>query len=726
MSKDLHVISANLKAVVPDAGHITAIQDAVGRIHRIGIDATELLSLHITRCFEEGLNVPLIDDNYIKMVHMEVSKGGGTRSRVDVSLAETRDRYMPSLCPVDRTKLDQMLMAQSKALAANFVTNLSLHFRKRISRFVRHYHPRPQERLTSEEHRKRKLELMRVSSDMCKPSGVVWESDVAHHPWIQAERQRLGLDALLAWSMEENVKKFQHVMLRASWMINRELEDAGQRCFSICPIRRQMRPTFCQIDTNAIRTLLALDRSYEREQAKRKKEQKQASIERRKKVAEARERAGMAIGSRCDDFDHSRWVAPFGTIATVCSIQRHVRGWVVRRKYLKLYHTHYTLGRAKSDTWEDVLVLKRNVKVARGCRFAGSIRTDGVSVRLFFERDTAASAQKNKKRKRGGGDNERSGIQTVDGLPRPGLYSIDEIKHLSRIRQAQIIGADPGKRELLACVDIDDVPDQLTFKHRKVNSVRYTNAQRRAETFVKEHAAYDRAEVPDALRIAQDELSKHSSRSSHMDTIGAYFKCRREALTDTLAHYGHLKYRERAWSRFIRTQKSLTDFVRRIRGMRREGAPMILAYGSWANVAGRPGTVCNRGIAPCPGVGLRKKLSHHFIVVDTPEHYTSKMCSACGSLCGPCEEVDAEHRKIRMASAKTEEEKKKASRFSVRGIRQCTNERCGVHLNRDLNAATNIGIRCKSLLLSGRDALPSHEKEDDQEFARLVAEIHDR
>ena len=42
-----------------------------------------------------------------------------------------------------------------------------------------------------------------------------------------------------------------------------------------------------------------------------------------------------------------------------------------------------------------------------------------------------------------------------------------------------------------------------------------------------------------------------------------------------------------------------------------------------------------KGIAPCIGIGLRRRLAKEFVVVDTPEHYTSKTCSGCHCECGP-------------------------------------------------------------------------------------------
>ena len=110
--------------------------------------------------------------------------------------------------------------------------------------------------------------------------------------------------------------------------------------------------------------------------------------------------------------------------------------------------------------------------------FAGSLRTDGVSVRLFFKSSTGTSgtstddATTNKKRKRGDDSGKKnkppSPIGSYDDpVPSRGLYVVDELKHLSRMKVAQIIGADPGKRELLVCVDADS-PKFTNEKRRRL------------------------------------------------------------------------------------------------------------------------------------------------------------------------------------------------------------------------------------------------------------------
>jgi hypothetical protein len=41
-------------------------------------------------------------------------------------------------------------------------------------------------------------------------------------------------------------------------------------------------------------------------------------------------------------------------------------------------------------------------------------------------------------------------------MPSRGLYSIDELKRVSRLQDMHVVGIDPGKRELVAAVDRDD------------------------------------------------------------------------------------------------------------------------------------------------------------------------------------------------------------------------------------------------------------------------------
>lgn len=606
-------VCTRLRKVIPDPIHVTCIEDAVTRVHRITIDATELLALHVTRLLEENRPLPILDQNYVKMVMMEVSHGNGTRTNVDEELAKTRMTYMGTLKPVSRRFVDQIMMSQAKSVAASIQTNAWFHFPKRVFRYVRSL--RREELLESGLPWKEcKLRLMKMTKAICDTSSA--DTADVDGAWINEQRRFLGCDLFKCTSVKENGEKHLDVMLRATWLMNKELERSGERCGSCMPIRRQFRPAFCNVDTKALCSILHLP-------------------------------CPKGKGAFTDD--------------------------------------------AKREIWNDVLFMdKHTVRGVAKRTFACSMRTDGVSIRLLFDKPT-----KRGKRKRQDAD------EPLTTVPTRGIYVIDQLKHLSRTYQ--VVGADPGKRELLVCVDAD---------HPSLPSVRYTAAQRREETHLPQHMREEMQRRPEGLTEKLKALADKEgggSRSPSLYVQHDYFKRRRLFLDEAIQHYSDPWHRKRFWERHIRSQRSLTDFVRRLHTLQREkDVPLALAYGSWGAVAGHPDAPCNKGIPPCLGRGLRQKLSKHFLVICTPEQYTSKTCSLCGSTCGPCEEVDAEHRLKLLSRATTESETRRAMRFSVRGLRHCHNEHCAAHLNRDHNASVNIHRRCLSLLSDAPVHTPSN------------------
>ena len=154
-----------------------------------------------------------------------------------------------------------------------------------------------------------------------------------------------------------------------------------------------------------------------------------------------------------------------------------------------------------------------------------------------------------------------------------------------------------------------------------------------------------------------------------------------------LRHYSGMEHRKRRWKVAIKTQKSESKLYNKIRDLKTDERPILLAYGSWGVVAGKAGAACNKGLPPCIGSGLLKKLSKHFVTCVTPEAYTSKTCCRCFS---PCERWrEKEEEMFRKRTSKKKE---------IRGLRRCQNEECRfLPLNRDKNAATNIGYNFQRL-----------------------------
>ena len=272
-------------------------------------------------------------------------------------------------------------------------------------------------------------------------------------------------------------------------------------------------------------------------------------------------------------------------------------------------------------------------------------------------------------------------------MPRRGLFTIDQIKHYSRLSadEMQVIGVDPGMIDLVHCVD----PERIHSLHPPDSppaTVVYTARRRKHETCSVLYQKKMKEEKDQEVLEAESAMSQHCKRSTHRDTLCGYFDARRGALDAFQSFYGDLKYRIRRWRTYKKEQKSIQMLIDRIGSMQTKDT-MVLAYGSGVNAIAN---LNSKGIAPCINMGLRRRLSRHFLVVDTPEHYTSKICSACHECCGPFSELDAKRRVELLAKATTEEERKKASRFEIRGLRRCQNVECGVIHCRDRNGALNI------------------------------------
>ena len=48
----VYTVGVSFEKLIPDEGHKSKIRDAVDRVHRATICATELINIHIRRCFE--------------------------------------------------------------------------------------------------------------------------------------------------------------------------------------------------------------------------------------------------------------------------------------------------------------------------------------------------------------------------------------------------------------------------------------------------------------------------------------------------------------------------------------------------------------------------------------------------------------------------------------------------------------------------------------------------
>ena len=603
---------------------------------------------------------------------------------VDGSVAATIAQMEQSRTYVraSRSGLTQLLSTEAIGLATTFETNIVRHYKTRVHKFVR-WTFKPEERLPHDDHMQLKTEMAQVTHDLCRHAQEPFTSPEAYHIWVDAYRDMFGLDTLLATeSLTYALKAAPHLFLRSMRMMCRTFERNGLRTFALVPLTTRLRPGFVSFDTRSIGEVLHLGQTQDTRDKNKARGMKREAERKAGTYKTRAELKQMTDAHRQVQKDAAAAAREAQRVADVqlskqdrTAVKKRRREEAAERKVearaRKIVKRHADLDAYTSKRAFYAGFAHLRVRPARGFVFGHSFRTDGVSVRLLFERPTPTSKEE------------------LSTLPRRGLFAIDEIKRLSKIsaQEMQIIGVDPGMIDLIHCVDPERVLD-VKLPDDPPATVVYTSARRRHETCSVLYSKRMQMEKQDepAVRGAEDAMCAFDKHSTERSVLHGYFDTRRAAMPSLLEFYGAMRYRARRWRSFQKEQRSIHRLISEIESMRTKDT-MVLAYGSAVRAISNLKT---RGVAPCINMGLRRRLSKHFLVADTPEHYTSKTCSACHGCCGPFEALETCRREELKAKATTDHEKKKAAYHKIRGLRRCQNAECGVILHRDRNAASNI------------------------------------
>ena len=135
----VRMVGCSLAKLVPNPDHLQKIQEAVSATHKATILATELLNLHLRKCLAEDPNQDfgyLFNGSWLLNAYNEVTHGK-RKVKVESSLRDTRDKYMPAFQKPNRTGIQQCLLYDARNLATVAVTNVWFHFQPRMLSHVR-------------------------------------------------------------------------------------------------------------------------------------------------------------------------------------------------------------------------------------------------------------------------------------------------------------------------------------------------------------------------------------------------------------------------------------------------------------------------------------------------------------------------------------------------------------------------------------------------------------
>ena len=307
------------------------------------------------------------------------------------------------------------------------------------------------------------------------------------------------------------------------------------------------------------------------------------------------------------------------------------------------------LKRFEDDIWKFFFRTDKQCFTKKWYSFHHMIETDGVSCSILLLR-------KDKVGKR---------IQT--NKISNGEQYIDEVKDYSKIQDKKIVGIDPGKCDLLFCVD---------NCNKDANEYRYSQDRRRKETKSKKYGKIlleKKQEKIDEKTIIEyeTELCKYNRKTLDIEKFKEYCKKKNEMNYKLFEFYEKHLFRKLKlngyWNRLKSEQKLINQFKKKF-GDEKDTIICIGDYEQRKHMKFKE---------PIKGKGMRtlfRKNGYDTYLVD--EFRTSCKCSKCDG--GNCEKfMIRENPKPFQNNLRL-----------VHGLLSCKN--CANVWNRDCNGATNI------------------------------------
>jgi len=248
------------------------------------------------------------------------------------------------------------------------------------------------------------------------------------------------------------------------------------------------------------------------------------------------------------------------------------------------------------------------------------------------------------------------------------LY-ITELDDYSSLENKNIVGIDPGKNDLIYCVD---------GTNRDANKFRYTQAQRNNET--KKHKFQDiflehKQEKINGKTITEyeTELSEYNRKSLDITKYKEYLKKKNEINHKLFPFYDKELYRKLKLNTYINTRKSEQRMMNRFLKKFGDSSETIICIGDYEQKQHM------KFKEPTKGVGMRKLFRQHgYKVYLVNEFRTSCQCCDCEKEEGKCEKF------LKRTISRSDSKEIR----TIHGLLKCTT--CSGLWNRDCNGAKNI------------------------------------
>ena len=314
------------------------------------------------------------------------------------------------------------------------------------------------------------------------------------------------------------------------------------------------------------------------------------------------------------------------------------------------YNNQGNTKKHENKIWKFFFRTEKKVFRKTGFSFHHMISTDGVGVSILFIRDDLVGKRL---------PSAKKGVSKE-------LY-IDELNDYSALRDKTIVGVDPGKEDLIYCVD-DASKDANVF--------RYSQNQRRKETKMKKYnniilgMKTNKIQGKSVIEY-ETELSLYNRKTLCMDKFKAYINEKNRINHILFDFYSKHLFRKLKFGRHINIKRNEQKMMSNLKKMYGNPDEVVICIGDWEQRKQM------KYKEPTLGIGMRSLLrKNKYKVYLVDEFRSSCKCSKCNG--GVCE---------KFMVRKNPRPNKDDMRL-VHGLLHCKNG-CG-EWNRDRNGSSNI------------------------------------
>jgi hypothetical protein len=314
------------------------------------------------------------------------------------------------------------------------------------------------------------------------------------------------------------------------------------------------------------------------------------------------------------------------------------------------YTTEGNLKKNEDKIWKFFFRIERKLFTKNDYSFHHMISTDGIGVSILLLRKDLVGKK----------------LPMMKTKMSRELY-IDELEDYTELKNKKIVGIDPGKEDLVYCVD---------GATKEANHFRYSQNQRRKETKMKKYnniilaMKYNKINEKTIIDY-ETELSSYNRKTLNIDKFKEYLQAKNRINHILFGFYHRELFRKLKFGRYINTKRNEQKMISNFKKIFGNPEDVVICIGDWEQKKQM------KFKEPTLGIGMRtlfRKNNYKVFLVD--EFRSSCKCSICNG--GLCE---------KFMVRKNPRPNKDDIRL-VHGLLRCKSG-CGLW-NRDRNGSSNI------------------------------------